>query len=369
MARTSSKPGSIRIGISGWTYPPWRGVFYPEGLAHRRELAWAASRFRSIEINATFYRLQKAESFVRWHDETPEDFVFSVKAPRYITHLRRLREIETPMANFLASGVLRLAAKLGPVLWQFPPWLPFDPDRFEPFFSLLPKDTERACELGRRHDARVAGGEALHVREHRPMRHAVEVRHESFRSPQFVEMLRRHDVALVCADTVSWPRLMDLTADFVYCRLHGSEQLYVSGYDDAALDLWASRVRAWARGDEPEDADRVLPPSRSRRAKRDVFVYFDNDVKVRAPTDAAALAQRLGVQPPAVDAAGHALHAAGEVMREARAAEPVEQAGRRATKRIASPERAPRAAPGLRAANSAPRMRWPTVQTSAAKRR
>lgn len=294
MARASPGYGDIRIGISGWTYAPWRGVFYPEGLAQKDELAWAARQLRSIEINGTFYRLQQPDSFRRWHDETPDDFVFSVKAPRYITHVRRLRDIETPVANFLASGVLQLGAKLGPVLWQFPPSLRFDAERFEPFLAMLPGDTERACEIGQRHDARVAGGAALDVKEHRPMRHAVEIRHESFRSPAFVEMLRRHDVALVCADTVKWPRLMDLTGDFVYCRLHGSEELYVSGYDDASLDRWAARVRAWASGGEPEDAERVKPPTRSRRAKRDVFVYFDNDVKVRAPADAASLAERLG---------------------------------------------------------------------------
>ena len=298
MARTSPGSGSIRIGISGWTYSPWRGVFYPRGLAHRKELAWASRRFRSIEINGTFYRLQQPESFFRWHDATPDGFVFSVKGPRYITHLLRLREIETPMANFLASGVLRLGAKLGPLLWQFPPSMSFDAERFEPFLALLPTDTERACTLGRQHDARVAGGEALEIGEHRPMRHAIEIRHDSFRSPEFIRMLRRYRVALVCADTVSWPLLMDLSADFVYCRLHGSEELYVSGYDDASLDRWASRVRTWARGGEPADAERVLPPTRSHRTKRDVFVYFDNDAKVRAPADAASLAERLGVSPP-----------------------------------------------------------------------
>ncbi|NLD70577.1 MAG: DUF72 domain-containing protein [Limnobacter sp.] len=301
MARTSPNLGQIRIGISGWTYAPWRGVFYPADLPQRRELDWASRRFRTIEINGTFYRLQQLENFLRWHDETPEGFVFAIKGSRYITHLRRLREIDTPMANFLASGVLRLGAKLGPMLWQFPPWMRFDAERFEAFLALLPKDTEQACALGRRHDERVPGGDALKLDEHRPMRHAVEIRHDSFRSPEFIEMLRRHGVALVCADTVDWPRLMDLTSGFVYCRLHGSEELYVSGYDDDSLDRWASRVRAWAKGSEPADAERVMPPTTSGRTKRDVYVYFDNDVKVRAPADAAALAERLDASPPAAD--------------------------------------------------------------------
>jgi uncharacterized protein YecE (DUF72 family) len=298
MARASPGPGKIRIGISGWTYAPWRGAFYPEDLPQRRELEWASRRFRSIEINGTFYRLQQLESFLRWHEETPEDFVFSVKGPRYLTHLRRLREIETPFANFLASGVLRLGAKLGPLLWQFPPWMRFDAETFERFLALLPKDTEQACALARQHDERVPGGRALELKEHYPMRHAVEIRHDSFRSAEFIEMLRRHGVALVCADTVAWPRLMDLTADFVYCRLHGSEELYVSGYDEASLDSWAARVQAWVRGMEPSDAERVLPPTESLSMGRDVYMYFDNDVKVRAPADAVSLAERLGASVP-----------------------------------------------------------------------
>lgn len=296
-----AKPGRIRIGISGWTYAPWRGVFYPEKLSQDEELPYAASLFDSIEINGTFYRLQQPASFVRWRDETPEDFVFSVKAPRYITHVRRLREIETPVANFLASGVLRLDHKLGPLLWQFPPFLRYDAPRFEAFFAMLPHDTVEAARLARAHDERIRSDEGIPDAPARPLRHAIEVRHESFRDPAFIESLRRHRIALVCADTVSWPRLMDLTADFVYCRLHGSEELYVSGYDDASLDAWARRVLAWAAGGEPDDAERVLPALDAKGGTkgdgaghgRDVFVYFDNDAKVRAPADAASLADRV----------------------------------------------------------------------------
>jgi len=289
--------GRIRIGISGWTYAPWRGVFYPETLSQDEELSYAASVFDSIEVNGTFYRLQQPASFLRWRDETPADFVFSVKAPRYITHVRRLREIETPLANFLASGLLLLDGKLGPLLWQFPPFLRYDPPRFEAFFAMLPHDTAHAAMLARAHDRRIETDDGIPEGPARPLRHAIEIRHESFRDATFIEMLRRYDVALVCADTVSWPRLMDLTADFVYCRLHGSEELYVSGYDDASLDAWARRVLAWANGGEPEDAERVLPALASSAAAeppgRDVFVYFDNDAKVRAPADADSLVARV----------------------------------------------------------------------------
>ncbi len=284
--------GQIRIGISGWTYPPWRGVFYPKGLTQAKELEYAAGQFRSIEINGTFYGLQRPESFGAWAARTPDDFVFSVKAPRYITHLLRLRDIEVPLANFIASGLLRLGPKLGPILWQFPPNFAFDASRLEPFLRVLPHDTEAAATFARRHDERMNGRAWLQTDAKRPLRHAVEIRHDSFRSPDFVALLRRYHVALVCADTVEWPRLMDVTADFMYCRLHGSEQLYASGYDDASLDAWARRVAAWARGAEPDDAERVGRAAARRPC--DVFVYFDNDIKVRAPRDAAALVKRVG---------------------------------------------------------------------------
>jgi uncharacterized protein YecE (DUF72 family) len=285
--------GTVRIGISGWTYAPWRGVFYPKGLPHKKELAYAAEHFPSVEINGTFYGLQRPESFGRWRDETPDDFVFAIKGSRYITHMLKLRNVETPLANFLASGPLRLGPKLGPILWQFPPQMKFDAERFGAFFALLPHNTKQAEALADRHDARLAGRNWLKSDVEQPLRHAVEIRHDSFRTPAFIELLRSYNVALVCADTVKWPLLMDLTSDFVYCRLHGSEELYVSGYDDEALDRWAGRVRAWVHGGEPDDAERVLAPTRPIRKGRDVYVYFDNDAKVRAPVDAAALAERV----------------------------------------------------------------------------
>jgi uncharacterized protein YecE (DUF72 family) len=286
-------PGNVRIGISGWTYKPWRGVFYPADLPQNRELAYAAAVFGSIEINGTFYSLQRPESFAAWAAQTPDTFVFAIKGSRYITHLRRLKEIEAPLANFFASGVLRLGAKLGPLLWQLPPYFRFDPGRLERFFALLPRETEAAAALARRHDGRITGRAWTETDASRPLRHALEIRHPSFATPAFIDLLRAHGITLVCADAVEWPRLMDLTADFVYCRLHGSEVLYTSGYDDEALDRWAARVAAWARGEEPGDAERVIDAPGPSRPARDVFVYFDNDAKVRAPFDAQGLIGRV----------------------------------------------------------------------------
>jgi uncharacterized protein YecE (DUF72 family) len=260
-------------------------------LRREHELEYAASQFRSIEINGTFYGMQRPDVFAHWSEQVPADFVFSVKAPRYITHIRRLRDPLAPLANFIASGLLRLGIHLGPILWQFPPNFSFDPDRFEAFLRLLPHDTEAASELARKHDDKLHAPAWLDVEAKRPLRHAVEIRHESFRCEAFIEMLRAYDVALVCADTVEWPRLMDLTSDFVYCRLHGSEELYASGYDNAALDSWARRIHAWAAGDEPEDAERI--GGKAKQRKREVFVYFDNDLKVRAPANAMELMRRL----------------------------------------------------------------------------
>ena len=289
----SRKRGIVRIGISGWTYAPWRGVFYPKALTQKRELGYAAGVFPTIEINGTFYGLQRPEVFGRWRTETPDDFVFAVKGSRYITHMLKLKNIETALANFFASGVLRLGPKLGPILWQFPPRVKFDPERFHEFLRLLPKTTRDAENLARRHDERLNGRSWLTCDAEKPLRHALEIRDESFRDPAFITLLRDFGVALICADTVEWPLLMDVTADFIYCRLHGSEQLYVSGYDDKALDRWAARIRSWAEGGEPGDASRVLEPTRPLSKGRDVYIYFDNDAKVRAPFDAKSLMSRL----------------------------------------------------------------------------
>lgn len=294
-------PGIVRIGVSGWRYAPWRKVFYPEDLPQRSELAYMGERFSTNEINGTFYSLQRPQSFVQWADAVPPKFQFSVKGPRFITHVRRLKDVETPLANFFASGVLQLGPKLGPFLWQLPPQFRYDHDRIAAFLHQLPHDVQRAAALAKHHDRHIAGRTALvDTAPNRRLRHAIEIRHESFATPAFVDLLRREGIALVCADSVAWPCLMDVTADFVYCRLHGSEELYASGYDAKSLDAWAARVRAWARGGEPDDANRVIDEAGPRRARRDVYVYFDNDAKVRAPFDALALMDRLAVEWPPV---------------------------------------------------------------------
>ncbi len=284
----------IRIGISGWAYAPWRGSFYPKGLRQKQELAYASSLFPSIEINGTFYGLQTPEAFHRWAEETPGGFTFAVKAPRFITHIRRLREPAAPLANFMASGILRLGPKLGPILWQFPPNFRFDAEKLEAFLALLPHDTEAAAACAKRHDNKLKARAFARIDSNRPVRHAIEIRHESFRDKAFIELLRKYDVALVCADTVEWPRLMDLTSDFVYCRLHGSQELYRSGYGDKALDDWAARVDAWSQGKPMRDGC-FIGSKRVKPMKRDVYLYFDNTDKLRAPRDAQALMKKLGL--------------------------------------------------------------------------
>jgi uncharacterized protein YecE (DUF72 family) len=288
---------TVYVGISGWRYAGWRGVFYPPGLRQSDELTFAADRFDSIEINGSFYSLQRPECYARWRDATPEDFVFSVKGGRFITHMLRLRNVETALANFFASGLLLLREKLGPILWQFPESLHFD-ERFERFFEMLPRDTREAAALARRHDDKVAGRAAIESRGSRPLRHAIEIRSPTFRSREFVRLLRRHDIGLVVADTAGrWPYLEDVTSDFVYLRLHGDEKLYESGYSRAAIERWAQRIEAWSRGGEPPDAERITSDRPIRRKSRDVYVYFDNDIKVHAPFDALALTERLDAGP------------------------------------------------------------------------
>jgi len=269
---------AIRIGISGWRYAPWRGVFYPRDLPQRRELEFAGSRFGSIEINGSFYSLQAPASYQAWHDATPDGFVFAVKGPRYMTHMLRLRGVDKPLANFLASGVLRLGAKLGPMLWQLPAHFKFDAERMDAFFSLLPKDTGEALALARKRDVdRMRGRSALSIDAVRPLRHALEPRHESFGCRESLALLRRHGVALVAADSAGkFPGWEKATTDFMYLRLHGDEQLYVSGYSPAAIRAWATKIERWAK-------------------RGDVFCYFDNDAKVHAPFDALALMQVLGL--------------------------------------------------------------------------
>jgi uncharacterized protein YecE (DUF72 family) len=289
--------GDIRIGVSGWTCAPWRGNFYPEGLRQKDELSFAARSFSALEINGTFYGMQTPASFIGWAAASPPGFVFAVKGPRFITHMLRGRGAETALANFFASGPLALGDRLGPLLWQFPERFRFEPAQLEAFLSLLPRTGEAAARLAEKHDHRLRAPAFLPMPLDFRLRHAIEIRSESFRDAAFIALLRRYDIALVCADTVSWPLLMDLTADFVYCRLHGSTELYRSGYTAEELDRWAARVEAWSRGEAMTDGNFVTAPVEDGK-RRDVFLFFDNTDKLKAPGDARALMRRLGVTRP-----------------------------------------------------------------------
>ncbi len=287
---------TLRIGISGWTYAPWRGVFFPQGLPRTQELAYASRRLNSIEINGTFYALQRPSSYKTWAAATPENFQFSVKANRYITHILRLRNAEEPLARFFASGPLCLKRKLGPILWQLPPSFRFDPGLLRAFLEILPRDAAAAARLARLYEDKYGGEGLAEIEGDLPLRHAMEVRHASFAVKEFIGLLREYGVALVVADTAGkWPFMEDVTADFVYLRLHGDKEIYASGYSEEALKEWARKVRGWAKGTTPARTRRICPEGGNAPDGRDVFVYFDNDIKVKAPFDAMALAQKLGV--------------------------------------------------------------------------
>lgn len=288
--------GAIRIGISGWRYEPWRGVFYPEDLVQHRELEFASRALPTIEINGSFYSLQRPDSYAAWYEATPPGFMFSVKGNRFITHILRLKEIDGPVANVLASGVFKLREKLGPFLWQFPPNFKFDPERMEHFLGLLPHDSEAGLALARNYEPRMEGKVALDIDKRRQLRHAVEIRNESFMDESFIALLRKYKVAVVVADTAGkWPYIEDVTADFMYLRLHGDKELYASGYTDEALDRWAKRIQEWTSGSQPADAHLVSSKAPPVRKSRDIFCYFDNDIKVRAPFDARRLIEKLGL--------------------------------------------------------------------------
>jgi uncharacterized protein YecE (DUF72 family) len=272
----SKEPGRAFVGISGYIYPNWRCVFYPRGLPARRELEYASRQFNSIELNGTFYSLKSPTVFSRWHDETPDDFLFAIKGSRFITHMLKLIGIETALANFLASGILELGRKTGPFLWQFPATYAFDAGRVERFLAMLPRDTADAEAIAREHDHRLKRGASIAARERVQYRHAFEIRHPSWFCEEFYALLRAYDAALVLADTAGkFPYAEEITTDFVYVRLHGSEQLYVSGYSDDELDYWTNLIRGWSsRG-------------------MDSYTYFDNDAKVYAPRDAKNLAHKV----------------------------------------------------------------------------
>ncbi|WP_086057769.1 DUF72 domain-containing protein [Bordetella genomosp. 9] len=263
--------GRIRVGIGGWTYEPWRKTFYPEDLPHSRELEYASRQVTAIEINGTYYSTQKPASFARWRDETPDDFVFSLKASRYATNRRVLAEAGESVQRFIGSGVAELRDKLGPIVWQFAPTKAFDPEDFEAFLALLPGEAD-----GRR------------------LRHVMDVRHESFMDAGYLKLARKYKVATVFTDSDKFPSFADLTGDFVYARLMRSSAGNRAGYPPKGLQAWSERARVWAGGGEPDDLPRVEPVGARRAAKaRDVFIYFIDGDKEKAPAAAQALLSRL----------------------------------------------------------------------------
>lgn len=260
--------GRIRIGVGGWTFEPWRGNFYPEGLTQKRELEFASRKLTTIEINGTFYGSQKPESFAKWHDETPEDFVFSLKAPRFATNRRVLAEAGESIERFFRSGVAELKQKLGPVNWQFAATKKFDPEDFEGFLKLLPKAVEGV-----------------------PLRHVVEVRHPSFAVPEFVALARDYGVAVVVAGDSDYPQIADVTAPFAYARIMGTLETETDGYPPEALDAWVVRARAWAAGSTP--AGLATHAAAAEAVPRDVYLYVISGAKQRNPAAAMAMLARL----------------------------------------------------------------------------
>jgi uncharacterized protein YecE (DUF72 family) len=279
----ASRRGRCLVGTSGWRYPRWRGDFYPRGLPQRLELAYLARRLATTEVNGTFYSLTRPEICAAWRAAVPVGFVFAVKGSRFITHMLKLRSFESPLANFFASGLLRLGTTLGPILWQLPPQLRWDEARARAFFGALPRDVAGAERWARRHDARTTGRAALRAAGGRPgvIRHAVEIRHLSWLSDAALSMLREMNIALVAADTAGrHPESVARTADFAYVRLHGSTALYASRYAERELGAWTERIAEWTR------------------AGADVYVYFDNDAEGHAPHDALRLAALVGARCP-----------------------------------------------------------------------
>lgn len=284
--------GRIRVGVSGWDYDSWRGTFYPEELPRGEELAYAAQRFDILEVNSTFYGLRAPATFARWRDAVPDGVVLAVKGSRFITHQKKLRDVGTAVANFLASGVLKLGSRLGPILWQLPEQLHFDAERVEAFLAGLPGDTDAAADLARGHDDRVAHP-AYGKGTNRPMRHVLEVRHDSYLCEGMATMARRHDVALAVSHASAWPLTEEVTAGLVYVRLHGPGEPYASAYDEEALARWARRLQCWRDGEEPEDASTITDRRSPARGGRDVDVCFNNDAAGYAPRQAARLRELL----------------------------------------------------------------------------
>ena len=282
----------IRIGVSGWSYDTWKGDFYPEDLPDRERLRWVAERFDTIEANGPFYSLLSPSTYGSWYDQSPGHVRFALKGSRFITHNKKLTDARGALANYFASGVLALREKVGPLLWQLSKRHRFRRERLEPFLAMLPRDTESAARLARDHDDRV-DEPYLDVDANHRLRHVVEARHESFFTDEAVRVLRDAGVALAISHAGDWPMSEELTAGFVYIRLHGAPNTYSSGYDARALDEWARKIYAWSRGARPEGVRTITGRAPPKRKERDVYVYFDNDGAGRAPHDALALAERV----------------------------------------------------------------------------
>ena len=265
----AGKSGNIYVGIGGWTFEPWRGTFYPDKLPQKRELEYAAGKLTSIEINGTYYGSQKPESFRKWHDETPDGFVFSLKGPRFATNRKQLSQSKESVERFIASGVLELRDKLGPINWQFMETKKFEPEDFEAFLDFLPASVEG-----------------------RTLRHAVEVRNESFAAPDFIALARKHGVAVITAGDSKFPQIADPTAGFVYLRIMGTDERHKKGYSEAELDAWAERARAYAAGGVPDDLKRASDKD-AKTTPRDVYLYVISGHKERNPAAAMALIERL----------------------------------------------------------------------------
>lgn len=279
----------LRIGMSGWTHDCWRDSFYPKKLSRKEELTYASRKVTSIEVNGTFYALQKPETFQRWYAETPEDFLFAIKAPQFMTHVLRLKEVEEPLSTFLASGLLCLKEKLGPILWQFPPYMTLKDNRFEEFAKILPHTSIQAAALAKNHGVQIQGRTWTETSGNFKMRHAFEFRHPSFMKPEFIEMLRHYGVAVVFADSgKTSPYCEDLTSDFVYLRMHGYGEGFKKGYGTPNLKRLIKKIQTWAAGDQIKDA-KTVSTSAPTPGVKDIFVYFDNDETITSPMDAVKL--------------------------------------------------------------------------------
>ncbi len=287
--------GKVRVGVSGWNYDEWKDSFYPSDLRDADQLEYAAAKFDTIEINGTFYALTDPKTCRRWREAAPRDHRFAVKGSRYITHIKRLKDARGAVANFFASGILELGSQLGPILWQLPETFRFDADQIRAFFEILPGDITEAASLAAEHDDRVDDVSFGDGENHR-MRHVLEFRHESFSREETARIAAEHGIALCFSHSSEWPYVEEITAGFVYLRLHGPGELYASEYGDTDLETWAKRIKTWHQGGQPSDAKRISDRKAPDREERDVYVYFDNTAHGHAPANAMRLRELIGLE-------------------------------------------------------------------------